>query len=135
MNKWIGVGLALALLLAGGIFFGWQGVLLALTGVVFWLLMQFTRLMRVMRMAKDAPIGHVDSAVMLNAKLKAGMRLIDVLPLAKSLGQKLSDAPETFAWTDAGDSRVEIVLVDGRITEWRLLRPAQDEAALPEQLA
>lgn len=129
MNKWIGVALALALLLAGGFFFGWQGVLLALTGVVFWLLMQFTRLMRVMRTAKDAPIGHVDSAVMLNAKLKVGMRLVDVLPLAKSLGQKLSDAPETFTWSDAGESRVEIVLVDGRITEWRLLRPVQDEPA------
>lgn len=127
MNKWMGWALALAALLVGGFFYGVQGVLLALSGLVFWLLMQFTRLMRVMRMAKDAPIGHVDSAVMLNAKLKAGMRLIDVLPLAKSLGQKLADAPETFAWTDAGGSKVEIVLVDGKISEWRLLRPAEPQ--------
>lgn len=125
MNQKLGLALALAALLAGGVFFGWQGVIFALTGVVFWLLMQFSRLMRVMRMAKDAPIGHVDSAVMLNAKLKVGMRLLDVLPLARSLGRKLSDAPETFAWTDPGGSQVEIVLVDGRITEWRLLRPAE----------
>jgi hypothetical protein len=123
MNKWMGWALALAALLAGGIFYGVPGVLLALSGIVFWLLMQFTRLMRVMRMANDAPIGHVDSAVMLNARLKAGMKLVDVLPLTKSLGQKLSDSPETYGWSDNGGVRVEVVLLNAKVSEWRLLRP------------
>ncbi|MCU7374507.1 hypothetical protein PEC18_27610 [Paucibacter sp. O1-1] len=123
MNQKLGLALALAALLAGGVFFGWQGVIFALTGVVFWLLMQFSRLMRVMRMAKDAPIGHVDSAVMLNAKLKVGMRLLEVLPLARSLGRKTASEPETFVWTDPGEVSVEVVLEQGRVTHWTLQRP------------
>lgn len=124
MNTWIGAALALAAFILGGVFFGWQGVVLALTGVIFWLLLQFTQLMRVMRMAKDAPIGHVDSAVMLNARLKPGMRLIDVLPLAKSLGQKVGEQPETYRWTDVGGVSVELVMEKGRLARWQLQRPA-----------
>lgn len=129
MNQWIGWALALAALVSGGVFYGWQGVLLALTGVVFWLLMQFTRLMRVMRMANSSPVGHVDSAVMLNAKLRAGMKLVDVLPLTLSLGKKVADAPETYEWRDPGDARVEVVLESGRVARWSLLRP--EDAAQP----
>lgn len=128
MNKWIGSALALAAFILGGVFYGWQGVVLALSGVIFWLLLQFTRLTRVMRMAKDAPIGHVDSAVMLNARLKPGMRLIDILPLAKSLGQKIGDAPETYRWTDPGEVRVDVVLENGKVTQWQLIRPAEPTA-------
>ena len=74
MNQWLGGALALAALILGGIFFGWQGVILALSGVIFWLLMQFSRLMRVMRMAQSSPVGSIESAVMLNAKLREGLR-------------------------------------------------------------
>jgi hypothetical protein len=49
-----------------------------------------------------APVGHVDSAVMLQARLKKGLRLMDIILLTRSLGEKLADDPETFRWTDAG---------------------------------
>lgn len=123
MNQWIGGALALAALVLGGVLYGWKGVILALTAVVFWLLMQFTRLMRVMRMATSSPVGHVDSAVMLNAKLKPGMKLVDVLPLTLSLGRKTADAPETYVWTDQGSVSVEVVLEGGRVARWKLSRP------------
>lgn len=123
MNQWIGGALALAALVLGGVLYGWKGVILALTAVVFWLLMQFTRLMRVMRMATSSPVGHVDSAVMLNAKLKPGMKLVDVLPLTLSLGRKTADAPETYVWTDSGGVSVEVVLEGGRVARWKLSRP------------
>lgn len=123
MNQWMGMALALAALILGGIFFGWQGVILALSGVIFWLLMQFTRLMRVMRMAQSAPVGQVDSAVMLHAKLREGMRLLDVLPLTRSLGRKIADEPETWGWADSGGVRVELVFAGGRLQRWQLLRP------------
>lgn len=128
MNQWIGGALALAALILGGVLFGWQGVVLALSGVVFWLLMQFSRLMRIMRMANSSPVGHVDSAVMLNTQLRAGMRLLDVLPLTRSLGQKLSGDPETWRWADAGGVRVELVLENGRIKHWQLIRPEAEAA-------
>ncbi len=130
MNQWIGGALALAALVLGGVLYGWKGVILALTAVVFWLLMQFTRLMRVMRMATSSPVGHVDSAVMLNAKLKPGMKLVDVLPLTLSLGRKTADAPETYVWADQGGVSVEVVLEGGRVARWTLSRPeAADGAA------
>lgn len=123
MNQWIGGALALVALIAGGVFFGWQGVVLALSGVMFWLLMQFTRLMRIMRMANGAPIGHVDSAVMLAAKLREGMRLVELLPLTRSLGQKLCADPETYGWADAGGVRLELVMENGKLKSWQLIRP------------
>ncbi|WP_271007452.1 hypothetical protein [Paucibacter sp. B51] len=132
MNTWIGSALALVALVGGGLVYGWQGVILALTVVVFWLLLQFSRLMRVMRAASEAPIGRVESAVMLNAKLRAGMKLVDVLPLTRSLGQKISEQPEVYGWTDAGGVRVELHMEGGTVRSWSLLRP---EDAPKEQQA
>ena len=123
MNPWIGVGLALAALIGGGALLGWQGVIFATTGIVFWLLLQISRLMRVMKVAGAAPLGSVANAVMLNSKLHAGMKLVDLIGLAGSLGVK--QAPETFVWRDAGGDAVEVKLVKGKLVEWRLIRAAQ----------
>jgi uncharacterized protein (DUF58 family) len=103
--------------------YGWPGVALAISVVVFWLLLQFSRALRVMRLAAEAPVGHVPSAVMLQAKLNAGMRLMDVVKLTRSLGRKLRNEPETFAWCDESGAEVEIEFVDGRCTQWQLNRP------------
>lgn len=120
MNPWIGVGLALAGLVLGGVLLGWQGVIFATTGIIFWLLLQISRLMRVMKTAGAAPLGSVANAVMLNSKLHAGMKLVDLISLAGSLGAK--QAPETFVWRDGGGDAVEVVLRKGKLAEWRLIR-------------
>jgi hypothetical protein len=122
MNPILGAVLAVLAIAVGYIGYGWPGVLLGLTVVVFWMLLQFSRVVRAMRQAGERPVGIVDNAVMLNAKLNTGMRLIDILPLTKSLGTKLSDAPETFAWLDEGGDSVEIELDGGRLSTWRLKR-------------
>jgi len=127
MNKWIGGALALAALIVGGLLYGWKGVILALSAVMFWLLMQFTRLMRVMRMANSSPLGHVDSAVMLNARLRPGMRLMELIPLTRSLGRKLEGRAEAYVWTDAGGVSVEVQMRQGQVQGWQLLRPNQTE--------
>lgn len=120
MNPWVGTGLALAALVAGGLLLGWQGVIFAMTGIVFWLLLQMSRLMRLMKQAGAAPMGSVANAVMLGSKLHAGMKLVDLITLAGSLGVK--QAPETYRWQDAGGDAVEVVLRKGRLVEWRLVR-------------
>jgi hypothetical protein len=120
VNPWIGVGLALAGLILGGVLLGWQGVIFATTGIIFWLLLQISRLMRVMKTAGEAPLGSVANAVMLNSQLHAGMKLVELITLTGSLGVK--QAPETFAWRDAGGDAVEVKLVKGRLVEWRLIR-------------
>jgi hypothetical protein len=122
MSAAIGWALAAAALLVGWFGFGWRGVALALTGIVFWLLLQFSRTLHILRSAAQSPVGHVQSAVMLHTRLHAGMRLPDVIRLTRSLGRKVSDEPETLAWRDAGGDEVEAAFVAGRCTAWRLHR-------------
>ena len=125
MNTWMGWSLAAAALVAGYVGYGWRGVVLALSVVVFWLLLQFSRALRVMRLAATAPVGHVPSAVMLHAWLSAGLRLMDIVKLTRSLGRKVRDEPETFAWRDESGAEVEIEFADGRCTGWQLKRPPE----------
>lgn len=124
MNPVVGWGLAVLAVAIGYARFGWKGVLLAVTMVVFWLLLQFGRALRTMRDAAARPVGAIDNAVMLHAQLRPGMRLLQILPLAGSLGQKVADDPETFVWTDGGGDRVRVELRRGRCTAVRLERAA-----------
>jgi hypothetical protein len=112
-----------ALALAAGYWgYGWRGLVLALTVVVFWLLLQFTRALRTLRNAAGRPIGHIDNAVMLHTKLHAGMRLAQVVALTRSLGYKLSEEPETYAWHDAAGDSVRVELQRGRVSAVALQR-------------
>ncbi len=104
--------------------YGWQGAAFAVTLVVFWLLLQFNRAVRVMKNAAGAPVGHVTNAVMFNAKLKQGMTMMQVVSLTNSLGRKLSDSPETWHWVDEGESGVTLVFAGGHLARWTLDRPA-----------
>jgi hypothetical protein len=122
MNPWLGLALVVAALGVGYQSYGWPGVALAFTVTVFWLLLQFGRMVRVMRSVTQAPVGQVASAVMLNAKLRKGLRLIDILPLTRSLGRQVSADPECWVWQDEGGAAVEIELRDGLLTRWTLRR-------------
>ncbi len=123
MSNWLGAGLALAALILGATLLGWQGALFATTGIIFWLLLQMSRLMRLMKQAGAAPMGSVANAVMLASRLHAGMKLAELISLAGSLGVKQGD--ETFVWRDAGGDAVEVLLRKGRLVEWRLLRAGE----------
>jgi hypothetical protein len=118
----IGWGLAVAAVAAGYMGYGWPGVLLALSVIVFWLLLQFSRAVRAMRDASGRPVGRVDNAVMLHARLRTGLRLVDVLKLTRSLGTVVTQQPEVFRWEDDAGDRVDVELQAGRITRWTLLR-------------
>lgn len=120
MNPWVSAGLALLALILGGVLLGWQGVIFAMAGIVVWLGLQMSRLMRVMKLAGAAPPGSVTDAAALASRLHAGMKLVELIALAGSLGNK--QAPETFIWSDAGGNAVEVVLKQGRLAEWRLVR-------------
>ena len=100
MSPIVGWSLAVLGIAAGYVGWGWPGVVLGVTVLVFWLLLQFSRSLRVLKLAAGNPVGHVDSAVMLHSKLKTGMTLSQVLPLTRSLGTRLSDTPERWGWVD-----------------------------------
>ena len=124
MNPVLGWGMAAVAVVAGWYSYGWPGVALAASVIVFWLLIQFNRSLKVLRNAGSAPIGHIDSAVMLNAKLQAGMPMIKVVALTKSLGRRVSEEPERWAWADEGGSEVMLSFDKGICKSWVLNRPA-----------
>jgi hypothetical protein len=128
MNPVFGVSLAVTALVAGYALGGWQGLVLAVTIVAFWLILQFSQVMRVLRVTAQSPVGHVDNAVMLHARLHKGMALADVLRLARSLGAQADAAVEVFAWADTGGDRVEATFERGRLASWQLVRSTDPQA-------
>ena len=131
MNPALGWTLAAVALGVGWLGWGWRGIVLAFTVIVFWLLLQFNRALRAMRAAAGRPIGSVASAVMLQSKLRPGMTMLQVVGLARSLGERLTPdgAPrERWRWRDAGNVVVEIAFEGGKVREFELQRPAEPPA-------
>lgn len=109
----------------------WRGLVFMASGIVLWVLLQMTRLLTVMRRAAERPIGHVDSAVMLNARLTKGQSLLGILTLTRALGERLACTDrnmEKYRWVDSGRSSVTVEMAHGRLVTWRLERPAADDA-------
>ncbi len=109
----------------------WQGVTVATGAVVMWVLLHFTRMVTVLSRAANRPVGHVGSAVMLNAKLKKGVNLMHVIAMTKSLGERLSEEntqPEVFKWTDTGESFVICTFKGGKLSAWDMTRPEPIDA-------
>lgn len=115
--------------------FGWSGVAVACTGIVMFLLLHFTRTMQVLKRAAERPIGYVASAVMLNAKLKPNVTLLHVVAMTRSLGELKTpkdQQPETYRWTDGGQSYVEAVFLNGKLQSWTMTRPPAEPDAAPD---
>ena len=110
--------------------YGWQGVAVAATLLVMWALLHFNRLMQVLKRAAKRPIGYLDSAVMLNAKLKPGVTLMHVVAMTRALGELKSvkdRQPEVYRWTDGSESHVTCEFSGGKLVKWALVRPEPTE--------
>ena len=130
-SAWLGWVLAAIGVAVGFASYGWPGVFLGVTIVVFWLLLQFSRALRVMRRAAARPVGTVGNAVMLHVRLKPGLQMMQLLPLSGSLGRRVDDGGphatlEIFEWADASGDRVRVELQGGRVSRFELLRQPQD---------
>ena len=123
MNPLVGWALAFVALVAGWFSYGWPGIALAFSVIVFWLLIQFNRSVRVMRDASESPVGHVPSAVMLHSKLSSGLPMLQIVRLTKSLGRRVSESPEIWSWTDDSGADVRITFDKGVCASWTLDRP------------
>jgi hypothetical protein len=124
MSPAIGWSLAALAVVVGYVGWSWPGVALALSVIAFWLLLQFSRAMRVLRAAGRRPLGSVDSAIMFNSRLAEGLQMMQVIGLTKSLGQKQGEAGgiESWRWHDAGGDAVSVQLREGRVVAWQLER-------------
>ena len=122
---WVGVA---ALLVFAFDHYGWAGLALGGGALLMWWLLHFTRLMHVMKRAANRPLGHVDSAVMLNARLQADRPLLHVIAMTRALGERLSAEgaePELYRWRDESGSSVRCEFEGGKLKRWQLERPAQ----------
>ncbi len=129
MQALVAWALAIVALIVGYRVQGWQGVILAVTIIGFWLALQFSKAMRVMRVAAQRPVGSVPSAVMLHAKLHRGMKMLEVITVTRSLGREQSPKSEVFAWHDDTGASVQATFVGGRLASWTLQR-STDKGAL-----
>jgi len=106
--------------------YGWQGLVVVVSVLVFGILLHFSRMRQVLKRAANRPIGHVDSAVMLNAKLKPGATLLHVVAMTRALGLLKSikgEQPEVFEWKDGSESTVTCTFVGGKLAHHVLVRP------------
>ena len=132
----VGWGLVAVAFAVGYALYGWAGVLLAFTITVFWLLLQFSRVLRTMRTAASRPVGAVHSA--LTTQAAPGMKMIEVLGLTASIGLRLPHpspgADESWEWRDSGGDAVVIDFARGRVLGSTLVRAeAQTTAQTPAQ--
>ena len=129
----LAVVLGLAVLLYGSFrAFGWWGFSLVSSGIIFWLLQLSTGLMQTMERAADQPVGSVSNAIMFHAQLHNGLRLLKVIGLAASLGQRLPSDDKTmdiFEWRDGANDCVQCHFQEGRLRQWTLVRAADQGAA------
>ena len=129
MNPNLGWALAAIFTFLSWRAYGAEGLALAASVVVFWLLLTFNRAMRVMKNAADSPIGHVPSAVVFHAGLKRGMTMLQIVTKTKSLGHKLGAGDDDWAWRDDGGREVRLHLQRGRLARWTI----DDEAASTQE--
>jgi hypothetical protein len=118
--------------------YGWPGVAAASGALVMWMLLHFTRMLQVLKRAANRPVGYVDSAVMLNAKLQKGATLLHVVAMTRALGELLTpkgNQPEQFRWTDGSQSHVTCLFAGGKLQQWELFRPEVSPDAEPNKPA
>ena len=110
--------------------FGWWGFSLVASGIIFWLMQHTSRLLFSLERAADQPVGAVPNAVMFHAQLHNGLRLLQVLSLAGSLGRLDSpqgQQPEVFVWRDEAGDEVQCSFQEGRLMDWVLSRHPEEE--------
>ncbi len=117
--------LAVAILVVAWKQYGVPGLVLALGVLLFWLLLQFTRVMTVMKTAARRPKGYVRDAANLHRRLRLGVKLFDLVRATGGLGVLASAEgvqPEVYHWTDSGGVRLICTFDNGRLVAHELGR-------------
>ncbi len=118
--------LAGAAVIVGTWSYGWRGLVLALTVIAFWAVLQFNRATRVLRNAGQRPKGLVDSVVMTQARLSPGLSRLEVLQITGSLGEPFNDHDE-WRWRDAGGNELVLTFRRDVLVRWALARAGEPD--------
>ncbi|MEX1167409.1 MAG: glycerate kinase [Hydrogenophaga sp.] len=123
LQRWLFPALAAALAYAAWRSYGWPGLILAVLMLSFWLMLHFTKLMRLLRTVADRPMGRVSDANALAQRLKQGMPLVDVMRMTLSIGLLRSSPntdPEVRSWSDEAGRTAVCTFEHGRLVSFRL---------------
>lgn len=131
MNNVVNGLLAGAAVMVGWWGWGWRGLVLAVTVIAFWMLLQFGRAMRSLRNAAQRPVGRIDSAVMFQARLAHGMNLQEVIAVSGSLGQKVGTSDD-WRWVDDAGHEVVVYFRRGHVVRWAFARAQEESPAAPD---
>ena len=131
MNPRLGWLLAAVFAFAAWRAYGLAGLAFAASAIVFWLLLQFNRAVRVMKNAAGSPVGRVASAVMFQAALAHGMTMLQIVSKTKSLGRKVDGSDDDWRWSDESGASAVLHLERGRLVRWRLERAQGTGGAEP----
>ena len=123
MNPVLGWALAAAFAYVSWHVYSWPGLAMAASAIVFWLLLQFNRALRLMKKAADSPLAEVPSAVMFHAGLHEGMTMLQTVANTNSIGRKVEGADDNWRWSDPGGSSVVLHFERGRLKRWQIERP------------
>jgi hypothetical protein len=121
-QRTINLVLTASALLAGWWAFGWAGLVLAITVLAFWSVLQFNRASRQLRNVADRPKGMVDSVVTLQSKLAYGMTMAEVLAISNSLGQRMNERNNDWLWRDSYGNQIIVTLRRGGVERWSATR-------------
>ena len=131
MNARLGWLLAAVFAFAAWRAYDVAGLAFAASAIVFWLLLQFNRAVRVMKNAADSSVGHVASAVMFHAGLARGMTMLQIVTQTKSLGRKIEGSDDDWRWSDDGGVSVVLHFERGRLARWQIERSSEPGAQAP----
>jgi len=120
----VGWSLAAVLAFASWQVYGGRGLALAVSAIAFWLILQFNRTVRVMKLAAQNPLAYVPSAVMFQAGLRPGLTMLQIVSGTRSLGRKVEGTQDDWVWSDEGGNRVRLHFERGRLATWQLERAA-----------
>jgi hypothetical protein len=118
-------------LLAGWWAFRWAGLVLGITVIAFWSILQFNRASRQLRNVADRPKGMVDSVVTLQSKLGHGMTMAEVLDISKSLGQRVNERGNDWLWRDSYGNQIVVSFRRGSVERWSATRTEGQPSAAP----
>jgi len=137
-QRTINAVLAASALLAGWWSYGWAGLVLAITVLVFWAILQFNRASRQLRNVADRPKGMVDSVVTLQSRLAHGMTMAEVLAISNSLGQRMNERGNEWLWRDSYGNQIVVTFRRGSVERWSATRtdgqnaPSSSRQAAPQ---
>lgn len=118
-------------LLIGWFLFGWQGAVLSITLIAFWMILQFNQATRTLHDVAQQPKGKIDSIVRVQSKLAHGMTMPEVLRITGSLGVP-TERRDEWLWQDAAGHEIAVTLRRNVVVRWAVARA--DESRFVEYL-